>query len=161
MSAFGSELTPVSAYVIDNVGGIVSKSAARKRGKLGNGSLWDGAPRFRSPKHNVIYNPGGDMPDCAAQALYDAGLISDAYPDTMWQAIDKESSGVIRVGRLTRANESACVHYVPPEVSALASALGKLGRGCKKTISPELIAQRKAAGIASGKARREKIRSPF
>jgi hypothetical protein len=71
---------------------VKSKSAAKSQGRLeGNTDLWDGAPTLSHVTHNKIYNPSGEMPDSAAQSLYDAGLIGDPYPDTMWQAIEAES----------------------------------------------------------------------
>ncbi len=89
---FGSEHTPVSSFLIDNVGGVVSKSAASKAGKLkANPDLWDDAQNLSHPTHNKIYNANGELPDTAAQALYDAGLIKDPSPTTMWKAIGDES----------------------------------------------------------------------
>src|SRR5947199_8043566 len=90
---FGDDSTPVACFVLGTIGGIVSKSAAKAAGRLnGNSALWDDCPRFKMPAHNVVFNPRGMMPDCAAQALSDAGLIRDAYVGTMWDELRKERS---------------------------------------------------------------------
>jgi hypothetical protein len=90
--AFGGETTPVAAAVINDIGGIVSKSQAKKAGKYErNGELWDEAPSLKHPTHNKVYKASGEMPDAAAQTLYDQGLISDPSVGTMWSALAKES----------------------------------------------------------------------
>ena len=107
--AFGSEVTPVASYLIDNVGGLVSKSAAQKARRFaGNEDLWNGAQDALShPTHNKVYNPTGETPDAAAQSLYDAGLIKEATPDAMWDALRHESQTSRTVFREGRAQAQA------------------------------------------------------
>jgi hypothetical protein len=144
---FGDDSTPVACFVLGTIGGIVSRSAAKASGRLnGNSALWDDCPRFKMPAHNVVFNPRGMMPDCAAQALSDAGLIRDAYVGTMWDELKKESDGC----RPRVMNESG---FVKSDLSVFAAALGRLGKGKKKRMSPEAIEQRRKAGIASGFSR--------
>jgi hypothetical protein len=47
-------------------------------------------------------------------------------------------------------NESG---FVRSDLSVFAAALGRLGKGKKKRMSPEAIEQRRKAGIASGFSR--------
>lgn len=156
---FGDESTPVSAYIIGNIGGIVSRSAAKASGREVNGALWDDCPNLRSPKHNKIYNPGGELPDCAATALYEAGLIKDDYPATMWHAIQVESDTAVRVIR----TNAVSIKYERQSIQAskYASMLGRLGKGKKKTMSQAMIDQRKAAGKRSGISRANNSSKPF
>ena len=89
---FNTVETPVAFALINDIGGVISKSTARARGIYeGNKALWDAVPELSYPSHNKIYNPHGVMPDVAAQQLYDAGLIKDPYADTMWSDIQAES----------------------------------------------------------------------
>ena len=87
---FGGDSTPVSAYIINDLGGLISKSSASKY-QRGNGALWDDVPLLSHPTHNKVYKPNGVMPDRAAQGLYDAGLISEPTTQAMWKAIKEES----------------------------------------------------------------------
>lgn len=90
--SFGSETTPVASAIINDIGGIVSKSQAKKAGKYDrNGELWDDAQSLKHPTHNKVYNAKGEMPDAAAQTLFDAGLIADPSVGTMWKALAAES----------------------------------------------------------------------
>jgi hypothetical protein len=83
--------TPVASYVNEN-GGLISKSAAKKAGKLkGNQALWDDLPKLSHPTHNKIWDPGGEMPDVMASNLYDAGLIKEPTVDAMYRALEQES----------------------------------------------------------------------
>lgn len=89
---FGSETTPVASAIINDIGGIVSKSQAKKAGTYDrNGELWDDSPTLKHPTHNKVYNSKGEMPDAAAQTLFDAGLIADPSVGTMWKALAAES----------------------------------------------------------------------
>ncbi len=89
--AFGTEQTPV-ASALQEMGGVLSKSGAKKAGKLeGNSALWDDVQPLSHPTHNKIYSLTGEKPDVAAQTLHDAGLISDPSPTTMWKAVADES----------------------------------------------------------------------
>src|SRR5205823_4151880 len=98
-----TEITPVAAHVINDMGGILSKSAAIKQGKYaGNTALWDGAPKLSHPTHNKLYDPSGEMPDTVAQSAFEAGLIADPSVDTLWQAIARESKTVRTVAAETR-----------------------------------------------------------
>ena len=102
--AFGTELTPVASALINDIGGVISKSAARASGKLkGNEGSWDGAGGLSHPTHNKIYNPKGEMPDVAAQHLYDMGLIKEPTEDAMWAAVGRES----QTARTALAEEKA------------------------------------------------------
>ncbi len=109
--AFGTEQTPVANFLMSG-DGVMSKSTAKRNGLYQkNPALWENAPKLH-PTHGKIYpstttavldktgkptgkfrsvGEGGEMPDNAAQALYKEGLIADPYPDTMWNALDKES----------------------------------------------------------------------
>jgi hypothetical protein len=101
--AFGSELTPVAQHIVNDLGGVISKSAAKSRGRYeGNTALWDGAPALSHATHNKVYNPNGVMPDIAAQSLYNAGLIEDPYVDTMWQHIEAESRAARQIAKETQ-----------------------------------------------------------
>lgn len=89
---FGGDNTPVAAAIINDIGGILSKSGAKKAGRLaGNEDLWNGSGGLKHPTHNKIYSENGQLPDQAAQALYDQGLISEPTPDAMYDALRKES----------------------------------------------------------------------
>lgn len=89
---FGSETTPVASAIINDIGGIISKSQAKKAGKYDrNGELWDDATSLKHPTHNKVYSAKGEMPDAAAQTLFDAGLIADPSVGTMWKALAAES----------------------------------------------------------------------
>ncbi len=89
--AFGTEQTPV-ASALQEMGGVLSKSGAKKAGKLeGNTALWDDVQPLSHPTHNKIYSLTGETPDVAAQTLHDSGLISDPSPTTMWKAVADES----------------------------------------------------------------------
>ncbi len=110
--AFGTEQTPVANFLMSG-DGVMSKSTAKRNGLYQkNPALWENAPQLSHPTHGKIYpstttavldktgkptgkfrsvGEGGETPDKAAQALYKRGLIADPYPDTMWNALDKES----------------------------------------------------------------------
>lgn len=104
--AFGSERTPVAQFIINDLGGLKSKSAAvKQKVYTGNEALWDGAPKLSHQTHNKIYDPSGSTPDRAAQQLFEAGLIKDPYVDTMWQAIDTESKAVRKTAEAQREVE--------------------------------------------------------
>jgi hypothetical protein len=86
--------TPV-ATAVNEMGGIKSKTAARAQGKYeGNEALWDDAPKLSHITHRKIYKPSGEMPDVAAQTLYDAGLIKEASVREMNLALEQESAGI-------------------------------------------------------------------
>jgi hypothetical protein len=87
---------PLIAAVINDHGGIVSKSQAPRNAKR---SLWDDAPTLANPTHNAIYRKGGMMPDQMAQALYEQGLIDSPDVPTMWSAIGQASDSAARVMR--------------------------------------------------------------
>lgn len=78
----------VSAMLNDN-GKLMSKTTAQKLGKLktdgkGNAGDYDSAPRLPAGWYG---KDSGIMPDVMAQALYEQGLLKDAYPDTLWEAL--------------------------------------------------------------------------
>jgi len=90
--SFGTESTPVASALINDLGGVLSKSQADRSGEYErNAELWDDAPTFAHLTHNKVYNPNGVMPDVAAQGLYDAGLIPEPTPLEMWKALKRES----------------------------------------------------------------------
>lgn len=106
VDAFGSELTPVASFLMEQ-GGVVSKTGAKRIGKVeGNLALWDGAPgKWAHPTHGRIYSDTGLMPDEAAAMLADAGLIKEGYADEMWAALDKESQFASRHAKAVRGQE--------------------------------------------------------
>jgi len=103
VDAFGGEGTPVTAAIIDN-GGLLSESAAKAKGRYErNKELWDNKPVLAHLTHNKIYNPhGGEMPDVAASALHDKGLIKDGYASTMFDAVERESRTARTIAREQR-----------------------------------------------------------
>lgn len=106
--SFGGDNTPVAAAIINDLGGILSKSGAKKGGKLaGNEDLWDGAGGLKHPTHNKIYSENGQMPDQAAQALYDQGLIPEPTADAMYDALRKESQSASARSQVTAEKAQA------------------------------------------------------
>lgn len=104
---FGNSVkSPVASYVTEN-GGIISKSAAKAKGKYErNAALWDGTPDFRkSPTHNKIWQPTGEMPDVMAANLHDAGLIKEPTVEAMYDALGKESRSARTVRQTEQARE--------------------------------------------------------
>jgi hypothetical protein len=88
-----SPTTPV-ATAVSEMGGILSRNTAKKRGKLeGNEALWNDLPKLADISHNKIYQQGGEMPDVMAQSLYDAGLISEPTVGEMYRSLEAESQG--------------------------------------------------------------------
>ena len=72
------------------LGKLMSKTEAKKAGKLttdgkGNAGDYDGAPWL--PPSWYGGGSRGYMPDRMAQELHEAGLLKDAYPDTLWEAL--------------------------------------------------------------------------
>lgn len=88
---------PLISFVMNDMGGILSKSTAlRKWGKAkfeANKSLWDDAPHFSDPRHNKIYDAkSGQTPDAVATAAADAGLLPEgATPSDLYREIIKRS----------------------------------------------------------------------
>ena len=86
-----SDTTPVIAYVAEQ-GGITSPA---RRGKGKRGAEYDGiiSPREDGSgpflKH-IMSRDGGLPVDEMAQSAFDEGLIPDAYPDTLWDAMRGE-----------------------------------------------------------------------
>lgn len=80
----GLEDDPLISAMLDH-GKLMSQSTARKLGKVeAKSGDYDGAP-WLPPSW---YSKGaGIMPDQMAQAMHDAGLLPDAYTDTLWKAI--------------------------------------------------------------------------
>lgn len=77
-------------HLIDNYGKIRSAAAARKAGKSVGGE-YDGASYLPGGVWwNAIFTSdpsSGNRPDEAAQVLYEMGLLKDASPDTLWEAL--------------------------------------------------------------------------
>jgi hypothetical protein len=74
------------------LGHLMSKTEAAKAGKLktdgkGNAGDYDGAPWL--PPSWYAGKGKGYMPDTMAQELHEAGLLKDAYPDTLWEALGR------------------------------------------------------------------------
>jgi hypothetical protein len=110
---FGGELTPVAAAIINDCGGVLSKSAAKAKGRYArNRELWDDTPTLAHPSHNKIYNPSGEMPDTAASALHDMGLISDGHTSTMWSEVQRESHTARTIAEQKRAQAQLAVAAV-------------------------------------------------
>ncbi len=100
--SFATEQTPVSAALHEMK--VVSKSGARQTKRLkGNEALWNDAPSLAHPTHNKIYSPNGEMPDVAAQTLFDAGLIHEPSVQAMWEAVGRESKGARNAMKSQRA----------------------------------------------------------
>lgn len=95
--------TPVSTAVSE-MGGILSKSSAKRAGKLeGNEALWDDLPKLADPSHKKIWQESGEMPDIMAQTLHDAGLIHEPTVDAMYREIERESHTVNQVRKAEKA----------------------------------------------------------
>jgi hypothetical protein len=80
---------PLVSQMLDR-GKLMSKTEAAKAGKLktdgkGNAGDYDGAPWL--PPSWYAGKGRGYMPDRMAQELHEAGLLKDAYPDTLWEAL--------------------------------------------------------------------------
>lgn len=75
---------PLIHAMLDH-GKLMSRSTAAQQGKLSDkAGEYDGVP-WLPPGW---YSKGaGIMPDQMAQAMHDAGLLSDAHTDTLWQAL--------------------------------------------------------------------------
>src|SRR6266849_604736 len=102
---FGGDTTPAAAAAINEAGGIISKTAAKASGRYnGNGDLWDDKSKLSHPTHNKIYNPtNGQMPDVAANVLYDHGVIVAPHPSQMFGAIERESRPACSIAKQERA----------------------------------------------------------
>lgn len=78
-------VTPVMSWIRDN-----ARIAPKSKMRNPSGE-YDGAPRMTELGEFAKHVFGGTQAaDQVAQALHDAGLIQDAYPDTMWEAIRQE-----------------------------------------------------------------------
>ncbi len=145
---FGSETTPVASHILNDIGGILSKSRAKTKGLLEkNSDLWDGAPNLSGnhPTHNKVYQPTGELPDVAAQSLFEAGLLKEPSADAMWQALARESQSARTEVReeLAQRKEAAQAEQEASEMPAvptsadqwadtLPDAVPKLRRGEKQ-----------------------------
>ena len=91
---------PLVDHLLNSIGRLMSRTNAIKAGKVEwmHGD-YDGAPSLPS----WLWG-GRIMPDVAAQALYEAGLIKDAYPDTMWNAL---STAIATAGNNKERHEAA------------------------------------------------------
>jgi len=119
---FGAEM-PVSAAIINDLGGLISESRAKRVGSFeANSDLWNDKPTLHHPTHNKIYSPRGQMPDTAAQELYDMGLLNEPSVGAMWNAIKSESQTSRRIVKESRIQprdpmmppESAAIEPPPP-----------------------------------------------
>lgn len=102
---FGTELTPVASFIANDMGGLMSKSEAIKRGSYKqNSEFWEGAPKWSHPTHNKIYKKGGGVsPEDAASEAYKDGLINDPNPPALWEALSRESKTAQTVAKEQRA----------------------------------------------------------
>ena len=77
---------PLISAMLD-YGKLMSRSTAKKLGKIeAKSGDYDSVPRLPAS----WYSKGqGIMPDQMAQAMHDAGLLKDAYPDTLWEELQK------------------------------------------------------------------------
>lgn len=108
--------TPV-ATAVSEMGGLLSKSAASRRGKLeGNEALWNDPPKLADLTHRKIYNLDGEMPDVMAQTLHDAGLIMEPTTDAMYRELERESHTI--KGKLRAEKKAAAVTKQPEKQAA-------------------------------------------
>jgi Protein of unknown function (DUF3102) len=116
---FGGDTTPVAAAVDGDVGGIISETAAKASGRhKGNGALWDDKPALSHVSHFKIYNPnGGQMPDVAAQVLYDLDLIPGPHPQQMYGALERESRSACTAAKEQRVQ--AALAAVAEKIAAI------------------------------------------
>jgi RNA polymerase sigma factor (sigma-70 family) len=136
---FGSEATPTAASVINDHGGIISKSQAKKTGRYeGKSDLWDDAPAMKHPTHNKIYSPNGVMPDEAAQGLHDAGLIKEPSVGAMWDALGKESQTARSIATSEMAQGA--------EATATAKQTTDFTKAAGDTSHPEVAAKELQVG---------------
>lgn len=140
---FGSEATPVAAAIINDVGGIVSKTQAKKTGRYErNAELYDSVARLQHPTHGKLYNASGEMPDAAAQSLFDAGLIKDPSVGAMWKALEDESKTARTTAKESRtqvatAKQDAAFEKAASDKDAPAVPVQDLNVGDKVKVGPE------------------------
>jgi hypothetical protein len=91
---------PVVERLLTGMGRLMSRTQAMKSGKMGwEHGDYDGAPWLPPWMWG-----GGAMPDRAAQFLYEEGLLKDAYPDTMWNAL---AGAIATTGQVRERHEKA------------------------------------------------------
>ena len=134
---------PLVAAMLD-FGKLMSKTTALQRGKLDlKMGDFDGAP-WLPPS---FYSKGaGIMPDQMAQAMFDAGLLPDAYTDTLWAELSKR----IEATRKDKAAHREAVQaFKDAKKAARDAALKEAGTWADNA--------KKQAG--SGKAQRDRIKA--
>jgi hypothetical protein len=134
---------PLIAAMLDH-GKLMSRTTARKLGKVeAKSGDYDGAP-WLPP---AWYSKGaGIMPDQMAQAMHDAGLLPDAYTDTLWKAI---ASRIASTKKDKAAHREAVTAY---------KAAQKYARDASKAEAEQWVEKAtKAAG--SPKAQREALKA--
>lgn len=134
---------PLIAAMLD-FGKLMSKTTALQRGKLDlKMGDFDGAP-WLPPS---FYSKGaGIMPDQMAQAMFDAGLLPDAYTDTLWSELSKR----IEATRKDKAAHREAVQaFKDAKKAARDAALKEAGTWADNA--------KKQAG--SGKAQRDRIKA--
>lgn len=77
------------------------------RPKNYKGGEYDGMPDNLKGYYALFMSKTGGKPDIIAQRLQEEGLISDGYPDTMWQAIEGEINGYKKVRDDETAHDKA------------------------------------------------------
>jgi hypothetical protein len=105
--AFGTEVTPISQHIIDDVGGIMSKATAKRLGIYEqNKELWEGVPALKASHSRKIFaKKGGETPDKVANSLFEAGRISDDSSSVMWEELEKESKGARSLAEQEKAQK--------------------------------------------------------
>lgn len=126
---------PVVQFIKGTLGGIMSPSAAKrtpdtyqgnKTAYEANPANWEDAQKLSHPTHNQIYR-GTTRPDVAADELYKAGLIPDAHPSTMWNALDSASkSAREQAGGASRESKAEAQTVDFEKQSLRPNAAGKL-----------------------------------
>ena len=132
---------PLIAAMLDH-GKLMSRTTARKLGKVeAKSGDYDGAP-WLPP---AWYSKGaGIMPDQMAQAMHDAGLLPDAYTDTLWEAI---ASRIASTKKDKTAHREAVTAY---------KAAQKYARDASKAEA-EQWAEKATKAAGSPKAQRESL----
>lgn len=138
--SFGTEATPIAAFIIGDLGGLMSRSTAKQQGRYVNRQeLWEDAPRLRHPTHNKVYQPNGQAPDTAATALFDAGLLREGSVTEMWRALACES-------QTARAILIQCA-YIAPQHGGRRKGAGRKSEGkarCNVTLNADNVKRAQA-----------------
>lgn len=131
----GFAADPLVRFIIDDVGGILSKSAAKSKAGAERfnryvADQYDDAPRFPDPRHNKIYDPvTGQDPANAAGAAADAGLLPpNATASDLWQALDKIGKSSHSMAKQERA-QTANMRIAEKQARSFTAAIARPARG--------------------------------